>query len=219
MNVPSLIVRPIVTAQDSLLPGLIEIYTQAHPANERKSVAELEAMLRRPEYHFLVAERNAEAVGFAICLELDCADAMLLEYLAIRHSLRGHGYGSEIFRAAAHLAENADRFLIIEVDAETAGASATAEAVRRKQFYRRLGCREMAGLVYQMPALARDTPPPMQLMLWKQTLPEAVPRTQLRLWLASIYRKAYHQPADDPRMEAMLKPLAAEVRLMRGDAG
>ena len=59
--------------------------------------------------------------------------------------------------------------------------------VRRKKFYRNLGCREVEGFNYIMPPLSRSTPPAMDLMVYRRDLPEAIAKALLREWVEDIY--------------------------------
>ena len=79
---------------------------------------------------------------------------MLLEYLAVAANAQGGGTGSALFTASlAASGMDPGTLLLIEVDSEADTVDAGERAVRlkRKQFYRRLGCLEVAGFDYILP--------------------------------------------------------------------
>ena len=209
-----LTIHRIRGAAEAAFAALTAIYTEAHPECERKSLEQLRAMLTRPEYAFLTAARDGEVVAFAICLSCRESDACLLEYMAVEREHRSGGIGQEMFRAAGRVSEAGGRFLIAEVDSDKGPSEDRVDRTRRKEFYRRLGAREVEGLNYYMPRVTEAEPPAMELMAWRAELPGAVSRERLGAWLRSIYLEVYGQAEDDPRIEFMLRGLPEDVRLI-----
>ncbi len=97
MKTGSLTIHRIDRSADPAFAGLASIYTEAHPASERKSIGLLAAMIQRPEYLFLAASEESRVVGFAIVLCFRQSSACLLEYLAIAQGRRSHGLGQSLF--------------------------------------------------------------------------------------------------------------------------
>ncbi len=97
MKTGLLTIHRIDRSADPAFAGLASIYTEAHPASERKSIGLLAAMIQRPEYLFLVASEESRVVGFAIVLCFPQSSACLLEYLAIAQDRRSHGLGQSLF--------------------------------------------------------------------------------------------------------------------------
>jgi GNAT superfamily N-acetyltransferase len=166
-------------------------------------------MLTRPEYLFLTTSDDSITTAFAIAICLDQTDAALLEYLAVDPAHRSRGHGQQLFQALTQRPELTNRTLIAEVDVPT-----DPTAARRKSFYRKLGCREIAHLTYLMPQVADTPPPPMNLLLYKPVLPTCIPKPQLQTWLECIYTEVYHQPIPNPRIDAMLTPLPDPIPLL-----
>jgi ribosomal protein S18 acetylase RimI-like enzyme len=188
---------------------VVRIYTEAHPESERKSIEWISSMVERPEYLFLAAMQERSVVGFAILLCFCNSDACLLEYMAVSHDRRNMGIGKFLFEESIKLRGISDRYLLAEVDAEK-----TQLAMRRKIFYRRLGCKEVDGLSYILPPVSVALPPEMNLMVYSRDLPESIERAHLRRWLVSCYAEAYELPANDARIETMLEALPADLRLL-----
>jgi GNAT superfamily N-acetyltransferase len=199
---------------DPAFAALVEIYRDAIPQSERKSIEQLSSMLKHPEYLFLVASRENTVVGFSITLCFTSCNACLLEYMAVTDGLRGKGIGRYLFTEVTRRTEVAGRFLLVEIDSDKTRTTNLAEAAtQRKAFYRRLGCREVEGLPYIMPPVASTEPPEMNLLVYKADLPPSIDKTHLRTWLQCAYSEVYGLPASDHRIEQMLDSLPQNISL------
>jgi GNAT superfamily N-acetyltransferase len=205
-------VARLTLATDRAFDALVRIYKAALPASERKGVEALRTMLARPDYEFLVAWRDEEVVGFAIVVRLAGCQACLLEYMAVDVAHRGRGIGAVLFRASA--ASVGAQTLLLEVEAEDAAAPDAEERVRRRAFYRRLGCRLVDGLRYLMPPVTWDRPPSMGLFVFRDSFPTTIRRTELQRWLECLYVSVYGRSPDDPLIGEMVGPLPAEIPLI-----
>jgi GNAT superfamily N-acetyltransferase len=193
--------------------ALLRIYRDAIPESERKQDATLRAMLESDDYEFLVALDDHDVQGFSIVKRFSDADGCLLEYMAVDRLHRGRGVGGRLFRAASTTPAVAMRHMLLEVESEGAEGVDRAVRGRRKAFYRALGCRELAGLVYLMPSVAVSRPPAMNLLIYSATLPPAIDKPRLRRWLECIYSEVYHVSGDDPRIASMLGSLPDRIPL------
>ncbi len=214
MDEQTLQLERVISAGEPAFAELLAIYTQAHPASERKSPSLLASMIQRPEYQFLAAAEAGRIVGFSIVLCFPGSDACLLEYMAVERSQRGRGVGQRLFSMTRSWDALEGRFLIAEVDSDKGTSPDRADRTRRKGFYRRLGCREVAGLNYLMPPVSGAAPPTMDLLVWRAEMPPSIPKLRLRGWLEAIYTQVYSQPATDPRIDFMLQGLPGEVDLI-----
>jgi GNAT superfamily N-acetyltransferase len=210
----SLTFERVEDAQDPRFSSLLAIYRSSHPASERKPGILLSEMVKKPEYLFIAAILEAQVVGFAISNWFPQSDACLLEYMAITQERRGQGIGKMLFKYLIAMPQIAGRYLLAELDSERPSPGNHPEEIRRKRFYLRLGCREIAGLRYIMPPVASSTPPAMDIMVYRRNLPTAISRTTLRGWLQSIYVNVYQMREDDPRIAEMLENIPEEARLL-----
>lgn len=210
----SIVLRRVTSLDDPAFQRLVDIYIEAHPASERKSLGQLSAMFQQPDYLFEVIFLANTVVGFAIITQLPYTDACLLEYMAITKGKRGLGLGSSLFRHIVRLPEVAPRFLLAEVDSDREPSGERAERVRRKRFYRHLGCKEVAGLEYIMPPVSSRPPPVMNVMAFRRELPREVSKEQLRGWLQAIYVNVYGQLPTDGRIDEMLKSISTAAELV-----
>jgi ribosomal protein S18 acetylase RimI-like enzyme len=194
--------------------GLVRIYTEALPASERKSVDALRQMIERPEYLFLAAVDEDAVVGFLIAIALVDCDAALLEYMAVDRERRGMRIGSQLFRAAVARTELRNRYLLGEVERESADGADARNRARRKRFYRQFGTRQIEGLTYLMPKVSSAEPPLMDMLVYRNEFPGAIDKARLRGWLGACYSQVYGVPEEDARIGAMLSGLPQTIRLI-----
>lgn len=207
-------VHRVCSVADPAYDSLVRIYLDSQPESELKSPAQLARMIEQPEYYFLAALREGSVVAYSITICFVDSDAALLEYMAVERDLRGAGIGQQLFRETRNFGAIADRILLIEVDSEKWPSPDHADRVRRKNFYRRLGCREIEGLTYIMPPVASATPPLMDLLVLRDELPTELPKGRIRHWVECCYQQVYEKSADDPRIESMIRTLPDNVRLI-----
>jgi GNAT superfamily N-acetyltransferase len=184
------------------MDDLLAIYQEAIPARERKPAAELRAMAVSPCQHLLLARDGDAAVGFLVMFL--GKRARLLEYMAVEPRRRGLGLGAALFRRAQAAA--GPRPLLVEVEAERDPAPGADLRRRRIDFYRRLGCRRIAGLDYILPLPGDGAPPAMDLLVTGIDA-NLLTRPLLATWLAEIYAGVYRLGPEDPRLEAMISAL------------
>ena len=209
-----LAVKRIETRTELEFGALLRIYAESIPPSERKSAEQLAAMVAQPEYSFLAAVESETVVGFSITASLRGTDATLLEYMAVSPEKRGRGIGAWLFRVTIAQPQLAGKFLLVEVDSDRTNSPNNVERIRRKAFYRSLGTKELDGLRYCMPRVSSATPPPMELLVCREQLPEFIEKSSVRSWLQSCYVQVYGMPADSPQIEAMLESLPEHVPLI-----
>jgi hypothetical protein len=134
--------------------------------------------------------------------------------MSVAHDRRNRGIGQFLFAETVNFDGISSRFLLAEVDSDKAAAADQEDRIRRKTFYRRLGCREIDQLRYIMPPVSSEAPPEMDILVYKQDLPNSIERMRLRQWLQRIYVEVYGMSANDPRIETMIHGLSANVRLL-----
>ena len=206
--------RRLHSVSDAAFAQLLEIYFEANEPGERKSPGQVASMIEEPAYYFLAGIESGVVAGFQILRVLDGVDAALLEYNAVERGRRNQGIGGELFRQVANSGVFAARFLLAEVGSDEQATSDQVERTRRKQFYRRLGWREVDGLSYIMPPVSSTPPPEMNLLVYNRELPTTLAKDRLRRWLEQIYDEVYGQSNDDPRIGAMIGALPARERLI-----
>jgi len=194
--------------QSDALEAACRIYEASIPAGERRPTDAIRDMATRPDYRLLTAALDDRVIGVAALFAPPGELFALLEYLAVDEAARGAGVGAELFRAVVGATADAGtaRWLLIEVDADVCDDPADLHQQRRRQaFYRRLGCRRVAGVTYELPLRSpAKHPPPMHLFVHDVGAGPVISRADLAHALRVVYRDVYGQPADDPRIDAML---------------
>lgn len=191
--------------------GLDHVYALYHAAilrTEQRPEAEFRALIQRPDYRFVVAKLDEAIIGFAVSWVPEPGDFWLFEYAAVSPEARGNKIGSHLLLASRQLI-GIERTALIEVDANTG----SDEQAKRLEFYKRLGCRQLAGLEYLLPLDAFGQPPSMLLLAMLHPDVHSVPVMVLEEWLRRIYSEAYGKGLDDPRLARMIDPLPDDVPL------
>ena len=207
-------VRRVSSVNEPAFDALIAIYAEAHAPSERKSPAQLASMLQQPGYSFLVANESNTVVGFSIVRLLGDSDAALLEYLAVARDCRSQGIGQQLFVETVNFEAVSSRFLLVEVDSDKTRTADHEDRLRRKRFYRGLGCREIDLLHYIMPPVATAPPPAMDMLVYKRDLPPHIDKARVRQWLECCYVDVYGMPANVLRIDVMVHELPENVQLI-----
>jgi GNAT superfamily N-acetyltransferase len=216
----------LTSSEGETFRQLYAIYAASIAAREQKRESWIAAMIDAPEYRVWVAKAGGVVRGFSILFVPAAGGFALLEYMAVAPDQRNHGLGAELFRQtmkAAVLPDARSLPVLLEVDSDREAASDRALRTRRERFYRRLGCLRLAGLRYLMPLPGEGSPPEMDLLIYQAVPPGrrapsevprgAVPRSEVKRWLETIYREVYHCPPDDPRLAQMVSSLPDPVLL------
>ncbi len=193
------------------------LYEASIPRAEQKTRAQILAGLGREDVHFWAFTRGAETLGVSILFADRAQNIMLLEYLAVSPAARSGGIGAALFTASFE----ASRFdsatqLLVEVDSEAEDVNEAERAIRlkRKQFYRRLGCREVQGFDYILP-LDHYGPAPRMSLLVLGAPGSHLGTHHLRRALSSIYQNVYAQGAGDPRLDEMFRGKGSQLALIQ----
>ena len=190
---------------------LLALYHDAFPPEERKPPETLHQMLASPHYRFWSTQRDQHLLAFAIVHISSVCDVVLLEYMAVHPAHRGQGLGRRLLQSLLY---ETTLPVLIEVESDTPASSEQSPRTKRKQFYRSLGAREIAGLRYLMPQVSTGTPPPMDLLVVFPNPRQSLTKSSLLSWLTSLYTEVYAQSAADARLTAMLATLPDEIPLL-----
>lgn len=197
----------VTQAHGELFAAAMAIYETEIPRAEQKTRAQIVAGLVHPDVRFWAYRRGDAVIGMSILYAPRHKDVMLLEYLAVPASAQGGGIGSSLFAASVEASRiDPGTLLLIEVDSDSAAVDEAERALRRKrkQFYRRLGCREVQGLDYILP-LENYGPAPVMNLLVLGAGGDGVEAARLQRAVSIIYENVYACAPDDPRIAAMFE--------------
>jgi GNAT superfamily N-acetyltransferase len=164
-------IRELEAVTDDLLLPWLDLYETAFPPPERVLVSAILGILRdkSPElvqsHHLLAAlEPPGQLVGMA-WYELWPKDVALLGYIAVIPERRGQGIGTRFYREIVKRISARVLFLEMEMPEEAASEQQRQIALRRIQFYRRLGALRLTGIHYLQSVGPHQPLTPMHLMV------------------------------------------------------
>jgi GNAT superfamily N-acetyltransferase len=195
---------------------LYAIYAASIATREQKPEGWIADMIGAAEYRVWVAKAGGIVRGFSILFIPAAGGFALLEYMAVAADRRNQGLGAELFRRTVeHAVTPGGRKLpvLLEIDSDREASSDRAMRTRRERFYRRLGCLRIAGLHYLMPLAGEGSPPEMDLLVYSTEQLGRLGWSELRRWLATIYRDVYRCSPGDPRLAQMVAELPDPVLL------
>jgi GNAT superfamily N-acetyltransferase len=113
-----------------------QIYYQAFPAEGRKTRAIVRRMFEKRMCQLHLATEGSVTIAMALTGINDEAHILILDYIAIRHDLRGKGYGELFINYIKKWADTTAACLGIVVEVE---AEPTPENIRRIRFWEKCG--------------------------------------------------------------------------------
>ena len=138
-----------------------EIYEEAFPADERRSLEAQKALFEKWRYRFQAINLEGQVIGLIADWTLEGGRERgyhFIEHYAIRKDLRGKGHGSRVLREYIH---ESNRRIILETERPT-----TNDQKRRIKFWENGGL-NLNEYDYIQPAYSKEKKPvPMFLMTW-----------------------------------------------------
>lgn len=130
------------------LSHLYESYAAEFPADERKSMAQLRALMSGGKYHLILFEDKGFACVYADVNALNQRKKTFvwLDYLVIHRAYQGQGYGSIFFNRLLEIFHQAS-IMFIEVEIPD-GVDVNRD--RRIRYYERLGAKRLP-IQYALP--------------------------------------------------------------------
>lgn len=121
------------------LPAIYWLYLQAFPARERKPFSRITGMVKQGRADLWTIRRDGRFAGFAATV--NGKDLVLLDYFAVRRSLRGRGVGTEALKQ--FLEKYPGRGVFLEIESTFENADNRTERLKRRRFYENCGMEAM----------------------------------------------------------------------------
>lgn len=164
---------------------LYEIYKTSFPDVEQRTEEGQKAVFCHPCYRLYIREEEGKILAFLGCWDLP--SCCFVEHLATTEACRGKGYGKDlILECAADTAKP----IFLEIEPITEADPMTG---RRAGFYQRLGFVVNAFPYEQMPLKPGDSPIP----LWVMSYGETVAEDAFLPYKKEIYQMVYGIPQDE----------------------
>ncbi|QHL89127.1 GNAT family N-acetyltransferase [Nibribacter ruber] len=175
-------IEPVLSAATPVFAQAWQLYEEAFPPEERRSLPQQDTLLQEPAYSFNAIFHKKDLVGILGFWQLP--SVVFLEHFAIHAAGRGQGLGEKVLQQ--FLAESSAP-VVLEVE-----PPATELARRRIRFYERLGFL-LHSFPYQQPPYSPEKPwVPLQLM----SFPKALALPAFETMVQDLYRQVYKV---DPR--------------------
>jgi GNAT superfamily N-acetyltransferase len=143
---PSLKFRTIDDWDEELWNEAEEVYEQAFPAHSRKKRATIMSMFARRLCRLHTAstrdqEGRHRVVAMAISATAEEANALIVDYLAVREDVRGQGVGRRFMECIARWASDEMNLdgIIIEAETDSNEGAATPTNIARIRFWQACG--------------------------------------------------------------------------------
>lgn len=162
-----------------LFSRLFEILEYSFPPDERRGFEEHYSEFRRSFFRSMVLEQNGEIAGFMNYWEL--GGFVYLEHFAVAEQLRGNGIGTRLMGELHKFTEN--RPIILE----TEPPEQSPTALRRTEFYTRLGFFQNPYEYYQPPY--RENEKPVRFVIMSS--PRGLSYEEFLEMKTVLYRDAY----------------------------
>ena len=121
------------------LPMIFHLYRTAFPRNERKPFRRITSMVKEGKADLWTIRRDGRFAGLAATV--NSPKIVLLDYFAVKKSLRGLGMGSEALRKL--MEHYRDRGVFVEIESTFAEAENHEVRQKRKKFYVNCGMEPM----------------------------------------------------------------------------
>ena len=113
------------------LPAVFFLYRSAFPRFERKPFGRITGMVKAGRADLWTIRRNGRFAGFAATV--NAPGLVLLDYFAVKGSLRGKGVGSDALKTL--MEHYRDRGFFVEIESTFEDAPTRIEREKRKKFY------------------------------------------------------------------------------------
>ena len=122
---------PVTKTKRGEIPAVFFLYRSAFPRFERKPFGRITGMVKAGRADLWTIRRNGRFAGFAATV--NAPGLVLLDYFAVKRSLRGKGVGSDALKTL--MEHYRDRGFFVEIESTFDDAPNRMEREKRKKFY------------------------------------------------------------------------------------
>jgi len=193
----------------------MNIYTESFPSNERHAAETIRERMEKDLYRMYVGIIEDAIAFMALLYPLKGANFILFDYMATKKEYRNRGMGTEFVRNVMALVEGEfpDSHLILEVENPRYGNN-KEERIKRVDFYRRLGAKELSTVEYVLPPLSGALPTDMILMILPEYDAGRIEGALVRRLIVQIYRELYNRNEDDRYLDSFIHKIDETIELI-----
>lgn len=180
-------------------------YERDFPENERKTLVQLEFLMRTGTYYLLLAydDKCVERIGYAFAFRVSETKQLWIDFIAIEKEYQGKGMGSIFMKNMMDMAGSDMEGVLLEVEIPDGSLGDSEEhslQLRRIAFYERLGAVKL-DVDYILPSEAGGTP--MYLFHIPLANVSSLEKEDIYETVACVYRFIHADVSEEVRMAAL----------------
>jgi N-acetylglutamate synthase-like GNAT family acetyltransferase len=191
----------------------MRIYINTFPENVRRPVAFIEMEVKGDKTRLIIGRIDNKIVSMALLRPLKGTSFVLGDYLAIREEYRSQGIGEHFLKNIFSIIDDIQfEYLLGEV--ESPYIEQDKSKMRRVNFFKRLGMKELKDVRYILPPLQGTSPTEMILMVFCKTKENRLIGDEVRNIIIRIFSEIYNRDEDDEILASNLKGIPDLIRLI-----
>jgi len=190
----------------------MRIYLTSFPENERRPVASIETDIDRGKARLIVGRMDDRVVSMALFHPIKGTRYLFGDYMAISEEYRSMGIGEQLFKNVFCIFNDAE-FDHIFGEFENPYFDENELKMRRINFFKRMGMKQLKDVRYLLPPLQGSLPTEMILMVLSKTDRHCIDREELKSMIIQIFRDIYKRDEDDEILDLILAGLPEIITL------
>ncbi len=202
--------------EDFYFSEAMKIYLDSFSAKERQSIELIQKQIKENRNKLFIGIIRNDLVVFSLIYKFKNPKFYLLDYYGVNQNYRNQKIGTFFLKALfkeMKLDEN-EIFLIFEVEDPLYGINRN-EKIRRVQFYRSLGVRQIGGMKYILPPLdAGKESTDMIIMIYPIPKHRSITQETLLSLVKELYIEKYNRNPNDPLLTKCLGFIPKNIRFI-----
>ncbi len=189
------------------------IYLASFPENERRPVASIEREMEMGISRLIIGRIEDRVVLMALLHPIKGTSFVLGDYMAIDEEYRSLGIGAAFLNNIFNILDDIEfNYFLGEI--ENPYLEEDDSKVRRVEFFKRMGMRELKDVRYILPPLQGTLPTEMILMVLCKTEADCLNGEEVRDILRRIFRNIYARGEDDEILALILEGMPDMIKLV-----
>jgi GNAT superfamily N-acetyltransferase len=190
----------------------MKIYLTSFPENERRPVASIERDIDRGQGRLIIGRIDDRVVSMALFHPIKGTRFLFGDYMAIAEEYRSRGIGEQLLKNVFAIFNDMD-FDHIFGEFENPYFDENELKMRRVNFFKRMGMKELKDVRYILPPLQGSSDTEMILMVLSRMEKDSLDKEEVRDMLIQIFKDIYQRDEDDETLGLILQGLPDIIRL------